>query len=140
MIKFTHTNNKKSKKKSYAKQKKFSESRIIRKEISKIRIAEKFSILLCLHCGNRDKNMIFIPKMKQWLCIDCYAEILHYENLRKNLDMTKGEIREFFERLTGEEGIVISPKGSRCHEYHYSKLILDRMGILSETQERFLDL
>jgi len=125
---------------SYSKQRNLSESRKVRKQISKIRLAEKLSILLCLYCGNRDKDMVFVPQMKQWLCIDCYAEILHYENLRKNLDMTEGEIREFFERLTSEEGIALSRKGLRCHEYHYSKLILDRMGIPVETQSQFFEL
>ena len=115
-------------------------AREIQQRMKELRLKELDSILTCPYCGRSDKNMVHISKLGQWLCIDCYAEILHYENLRKNLDMTKGEIREFFERLTGEEGIAILPRGSRCHEFHYSRLILERMGIPFGTQEQFFEL
>lgn len=116
------------------------ESKLARQKIDKINLAEKLSIVLCLHCGNRDRDMIFIPRMQQWLCIECYNEQMYYENLRKELDMTESEIREFFERLISDEGITISQNGSQCHDYHYSKLILNRMGIPIKTQEKFFKL
>jgi len=115
-------------------------SKVAHQKIDKINLMEKLSILLCLHCGHRDKDMVFIPKMQQWLCIDCYAEIMHFDHLRKELDMTEREIKEFFDRLNSEEGISISKNGSKCHEYHYTKLILNRMGIQPKTQKKFLDL
>lgn len=115
-------------------------ARKIQQKMKELRLKDLNSILTCPYCGRSDKNMVYISKLRQWLCIDCYAKILYHENLRKNLDITEGEIREFFERLASEEGIALSRRGSRCHEYHYSKLILDRMGIPVETQEQFFEL
>ncbi len=115
-------------------------ARKFQSESSKYDLLEDLSILVCLFCGHRDKDMVFVPKMRQWLCLDCYAEEMYYENLRNELDISELELREFFDRLTSDEGISLSRSGSRCHEYHYSKLILDRMGIAGETQKQFFEL
>jgi hypothetical protein len=84
--------------------------------------------------------MIFVPTMNQWWCIDCYSEYKHYEKFREKLDISEVELREFFERLMSDEGIALSHAGSRCHEYYYFKIILDRMGIMGEIQEKFFEL
>lgn len=110
------------------------------KALSELYLMEIRSIVTCLFCGRSDKDMIYIPDMKQWLCIECNSERVYYEKLRNELRMDAGEIKEFLDRLMGDEGIKLSRSGSKCHGYTYSKKILDRMGIDKETQEQFFEL
>jgi len=117
-------------------------SRSIQRKISDLDLLDIRSICTCLHCGCSDKDMIYIPKMKQWLCIECNSERVYYEKLRDELrtDMNMEDIREFLDRLMGDEGIGLTRFGSRCHGYTYSKKILDKMGIDKETQDKFFEL
>ena len=70
----------------------------------------KLSICVCLHCGYSDKDMIYIPDMKQWLCIECNSERVYFKNLRDELqaDLSMDDIREFLDRLMGDEGIGLT--------------------------------
>lgn len=115
-------------------------SREFQEKISKIRLQYKLSICVCLHCGNSDRDMIFVPKMRQWLCIECHSERVYYEKLRTELEMDTDELIEFFERLTGEEGIGLTRRRSRCDGYAASQQILDKMGVEKEVQEQFFEL
>jgi len=115
-------------------------SRQFQDESSRYDLMESLSILTCLICGHSNKNMVFAPELNQWLCIECYSEHNYYEKLRRELNISKTELREFFDRLGSEEGISVSKSGFRCQEYHFSKLILDRMGIIGNTQEKFFEL
>jgi len=112
----------------------------VQKKISKLNLMEGLSICSCIHCGHSDKDMIFVPEMKQWLCIECNSERVHYEKLRNELQMGGEEIEGFLERLMGVEGIGLTRRGSRCDGYTASKKILDKMGIEKEVQEQFFEL
>ncbi len=117
-------------------------SRDTRRKISELDLLLKLSICTCLHCGHSDKDMIYIPKMKQWLCIECNSERVYFEKLRSELrtDMNMDDIREFLDRLMGDEGIGLTRFGSRCHGFTYSKRILDKMGIDKGIQDKFFEL
>ncbi len=126
----------------YSKRGDDQKSRYIQRKISDLNLFENLSICTCLHCGHSDKDMIYIPKMKQWLCIECNSERVYFEKLRSELrtDMNMDDIREFLDRLMGDEGIGLTRFGSRCHGFTYSKKILDKMGIDKETQDKFFEL
>ena len=112
------------------------------KKLSELYLIDIRSICTCLYCGCSDKDMIYIPDMKQWLCLECNSERVYYKNLRDELqaDISMEDIREFLDRLMGDEGIGLTRFGSKCHGYTYSKKILDKMGIDKETQDKFLEL
>jgi hypothetical protein len=115
------------------------------KEISKLSLMDKLSICSCLHCGYSDKDMIYRPDMKQWLCIECNSELVYFAKLREELQMDIGVLNEFFQRLQGEEGVGVKnlPRsGLKCggQSYPLSKEILSRMGIKHEIQDQFLEL
>jgi hypothetical protein len=117
----------------------------IQKDISKLSLMDKLSICTCLHCGNSDKDMIYRPDMKQWLCIQCNSELVYIAKLRSELKMDMAEIYEFFRRLEGEEGVGIKNikhSGFKCggQSYPLSKTILNQMGINQEVQNQFLEL
>lgn len=88
----------------YAKDK--DKSREIQKKISDLNLQFKLSICVCLHCGRSDQDMIFIPDWKQWLCIDCNSERVHYDKLRADLQMTNRQLGKFFDRLRIMMGLV----------------------------------
>ncbi len=118
-------------------------STIILRNRSELCLFEELSICLCLHCGHRDKDMIYRPDMRQWLCIECNSEIVYYDKLRNELQMNKSEIEEFFNRLKGGEGIGITRltrSGIKCggDSYPLSRAILTKMGISPEIQDQFL--
>ena len=115
-------------------------SRIIRKKISELNLLLKLSICACLHCGHSDKDMIFVPEMRQWLCIECNSERVYYEKLRAGLRISNRELEEYFERLLEDEGIGLTRLGSRCEGYTASQRILDKMGVEKEVQEQFFEL
>jgi len=115
------------------------------KEISKLTSMEGLSICTCLHCGNSDKDMIYRPDMRQWLCIDCNSELVYFARLRTELQMDASTINEFFQRLNGEEGVGlrnIKSSGIKCggQSYPLSKTILNQMGVKQEVQDQFLKL
>ena len=115
------------------------------KEIAKLTSMEGLSICSCLHCGNSDKDMIYRPDMKQWLCIECNSEFIYIAKLRAELQMDTGVLNEFFQRLSSEEGVGIRNirrSGMRCggHSYPLSKEILSGMGVKQEVQDQFLKL
>lgn len=112
----------------------------LQKEVSKLDLMEGMSICSCLHCGHSDKDMIFVPEMKQWLCIECNSERVYYEKLRSELPMSTEEIEEYLERLMGDEGISLTRRGSKCDGYTASQRILAEMGINKEAQDQFLEL
>ena len=114
-------------------------------EISRLNLMESLSICGCLFCGRSDKNMIYRPDMKQWLCIECNSELVYFAKLRTELQMNGGEIQEFLKRLEGEEGIGIESikrSGFKCGgpSYPLSKKILNRMGVKQEVQDQFFQL
>ncbi|KKL14217.1 hypothetical protein LCGC14_2517930 [marine sediment metagenome] len=111
-------------------------------EISRLHSAFLNSICMCRFCGNFDRDMIFAPDMRQWLCINCNSRRVYFKNLHQELknQMSKEKIREFLERLAGGDGIRLSRSGSGCKGHIDSKRILDQMGIRKETQEIFLEL
>ncbi|NVM17913.1 MAG: hypothetical protein HWN80_09365 [Candidatus Lokiarchaeota archaeon] len=115
------------------------------KEISKLSLMDKLSICTCLHCGNSDKDMIYRPDMKQWLCIDCNSELVYFAKLRMELQMDASVLDEFFQRLSSEEGVGIRNirhSNIRCggQSYPLSKEILSRMGVEQGVQDQFLKL
>ncbi len=112
----------------------------IQKEISSLDLMLELSICSCSLCGSSDKDMIYIPKFKQWDCVECNSERVYYRKLRIKLQMSIEEIKEFLNRLAGEEGINLSRSGSRCNGYMASKRILDKMGINKETQDKLFHL
>jgi hypothetical protein len=117
----------------------------IQKEISRLTLLEGLSICSCLHCGNSDKDMIYRPDMKQWLCIECNSEFIYFAKLRKELQMSSEEIGEFLNRLSGEEGVGLKKlprSGLKCggQSYPLSKKILSKMGVKQEVQRQFLEL
>lgn len=124
----------------YSKRGDNQKSREIQRKISKLNLMEGLSICSCIHCGRSDKDMIFVPEWRQWLCIECNSERVHYETLRNTLPMSLEEIAEFLERLMGDEGTGLTHRGSRCNGYTASKRILDKMGIEKEVQEQFYEL
>ena len=67
-------------------------SREIQTKILKLNLMESLSICSCLHCGHSDKDMIYIPEMRQWLCVECNSERVYYEKLRSGLQMDVGAI------------------------------------------------
>ena len=122
-----------------------SRSILIQKEISKLDLFKKLSICVCLHCGHSDKDMIYRPDMRQWLCIECNSEWVYFEKLRAELQMSSDEIYEFFNRLRGDEGVGmrrLPRSGIKCggDSYPLSKVILNQMGISQEVQDQFLRL
>jgi len=115
------------------------------KEISKLSLMDKLSICSCLRCGYSDKDMIYRPDMKQWLCIECNSELVYFAKLRTELQMNTSVIDEFFRRLSSEEGVGIrniKHSSIRCggESYPLSKEILSRMGVKQEVQDQFLEL
>ena len=115
------------------------------KEIAELTSMEGLSICSCLHCGNSDKNMIFRPDMRQWLCIECNSEFIYIAELRAGLPMNAGVLNEFFQRLSGEEGVGlrnIKSSSIKCggQSYPLSKTILNQMGVKQEVQDQFLKL
>jgi len=115
------------------------------KEKSKLDLMESLSICCCLHCGNRNKDMIYRPDMKQWLCVECNSEFVYFAKLRKELQMDVGTLSQFFHRLEGEEGVGLEKlprSGSKCggSSYPLSKEILSQMGVKPVVQKQFLEL
>ena len=115
------------------------------KEISKLTSMEGLSICSCLHCGYSDKDMIYRPDMKQWLCIECNSELVYFSKLRMELQMDASVLDAFFQRLSGEEGVGlrnIKSSGIKCggQSYPLSKIILNQMGVKQEVQDQFLKL
>ena len=84
--------------------------------------------------------MIFVPEMRQWLCIECNTERMYFKNLRTNLKISKWQLEEFFDRLIGGEGVNISRSGAKCDGYTASKRILNEMGFNEESQKQFFEL
>lgn len=118
----------------------FSKSREIQKKISELNLQYQLSICVCLHCGHSDKDMIFIPEWKQWLCIECNTERVYFKKLRTNLKISNWQLKKIFERLMGDEGIGLTRSGAKCNGYVESKRILDDIGIAKEDQEQFYEL
>ncbi len=118
----------------------FIKSREIQKKISELNLQYQLSICVCLHCGHSDKDMIFVPEMRQWLCVDCNSERVYFNNLRSNLKISNWQLGEFFERLMGEEGIGLTRSGAKCNGYAASERILNEMGVSKEKQEQFYEL
>ncbi|MHA1106981.1 MAG: hypothetical protein ACTSPN_14905 [Promethearchaeota archaeon] len=117
----------------------------IQKQISQLDLFHSLSICSCLHCGHCDEDMIFRPDMRQWLCIECNSEFVYFDKLRTELQMSTNEIKEFFNRLMGDEGVRMArlPRsGMKCggDSYSLSKVILNQMGIKQEVQDQFLKL
>ena len=112
----------------------------LQKSLSELHLLYVKSICICLFCGKNDKDMIFIPKMDQWLCLDCNLKRIHFENLRSKLQINKKELSMFFNKLISDDGISLSREGSRCNGYATSKKILDEMNIKKETQKDFFAL
>ena len=115
-------------------------SREIQNKISEINLQYNLSICVCLFCGHNDKDMIFVPEMRQWLCIECNTERMYFKNLRTNLKISKWQLEEFFDRLIGGEGVNISRSGAKCDGYTASKRILNEMGFNEESQKQFFEL
>jgi hypothetical protein len=125
----------------------FLEKNHFEKELSRLDLAHGLSICCCLHCGNGDKDMIYRPDMKQWLCLECNSKIVYFEKLRAELQLDMGTdfSIEFFQRLEGKEGLDIgnTPRlRFKCggQAYPLSKKILSRMGITQGVQKKFLEL
>jgi len=112
----------------------------LQKSLSKLHLSYIKSICICLLCGKSDKDMIFIPKIDQWLCIECNSRRVLFENLRSKLQINKEELAEFFSKLISSDGISLSRKGANCNGYTMSKKILDEMSIKKETQDSFFAL
>ncbi len=129
------------KKYSYSKNES-EKSKVFHDEISRLRSAFLNSICMYRFCGNFDRDMIFVPEMKQWLCISCNSRRVYFKNLHKELELqiSKEQIREFLERLSGGEGIRLSRSGSGCNGHNDSQRIMTQMGICKEVQEMFLEL
>ncbi len=129
-------------KKSFYFRNKDEKFKMIHDEISRLHRAFLNSICTCRFCGNSDRNMIFVPDMKQWLCISCNSRRVYFKNLHKELElqMIKEQMKEFLERLSGGDGIRLSRSGSGCNGHNDSKRIMTQMGICKETQEIFLEL
>ncbi|KKK44897.1 hypothetical protein LCGC14_0668860 [marine sediment metagenome] len=115
-------------------------SRDIQKKISELNLQYQLSICVCLHCGHSDKDMIFVPEWKQWLCIECNTERVYFEDLRANLPISNEKIEEFFDKLGSDDGIGLSRRGSKCNGYTASRKILNEMGVIEETQGKFFEL
>lgn len=112
----------------------------LQKSLSSLHLSYIRSICICLFCGKSDKDMVFIPKMDQWLCIECNSRRVHFENLRSRLQISKEELAEFFSKMVSGDGISLSRKGANCNGYTMSKKILDEMNIKKETQDSFFAL
>ncbi|KKK44655.1 hypothetical protein LCGC14_0870380 [marine sediment metagenome] len=112
----------------------------IQKLLSELHLLEIRSICFCLFCGRSDKDMIFIPKMKQWLCIECNSKRVYFEDLRANFQISNEKLGEFFDKLGSDDGIGLSRRGAKCNGFTASKKILDQMGVIEETQGRFFEL
>ena len=84
--------------------------------------------------------MIFIPKIGQWLCIDCNSERIYFENLRANLEINNEELSVFFDKMINNDGISLSREGAKCNGFTISAKILNQMNISNETQEKFYEL
>lgn len=115
-------------------------SREIQKKISELDLQFKLSICVCLHCGHSDKDMIFVPEMKQWLCIECNSERVYFKNLRDDLQINNWQLEKFFDRLMGDEGIGLTYFGAKCNGYIESERIVGEMGIPVSEQEIFFEL
>ena len=113
-----------------------------RKKLSDLSLMVELSICYCRYCGRSDQDMIYIPNMKEWICLECNSEAEHFKKLKDEIreDMTSLIISEFLDKLAEESGIGLSREGSRCNGYKLSRLILGQMGITKVVQDKFLEL
>lgn len=114
----------------------------IRKKMSDLDLMFRLSICYCGFCGRNNQDMIYIPDLRQWICLECNSERVYFEKSKSELlsQMSIDSIIEFLERLAGEEGISLTRSGSRCNGYTASKRILDKIGLSKEIQDKFLEL
>lgn len=110
----------------------------IRREIENLQLLRLKSIIYCPFCGGLDKDMIYMPHINQWICIDCNSERIYFSSLSSELNMSKEKIKEFLVRL--EKDIKIDHSGSKCNGYRNSKKILIEMNISEETQKKLYKL
>lgn len=54
-------------------------------ELRKYMFSMRNSICFCEFCNSTDKDMSYVPRFKQWFCVDCYKELKN-EISSQNLD------------------------------------------------------
>ncbi len=113
-----------------------------RKRLSDIDLIITLSICYCRDCGRVDEDMVYVPEMKEWICVGCDYKMNYFGRVKDEIRdfMGVNVISEFLDKLTGGEGIAISRLGSKCEGYTDSRLILSQMGIPKEVQDKFLEL
>ncbi len=111
-------------------------------KISELKLNLELSICYCRSCGRNTLDMVYVPSMNQWICVECNSKRLYFAELREEIltEMTTMDIEDFLERLSGGEGVALSRFGSKCNGYEDSRRILDEMGIIKDIQDKFLEL
>ncbi len=112
------------------------------KRLEEISQVIRRSICYCRDCGRVDEDMVYVPEMKEWICVECDSKMSYFKKVKDEIRviMSIDIINEFLDKLAGGEGIGISRHGSKCEGYTNSRLILSQMGISKEVQDKFLEL
>lgn len=102
----------------------------------------KRSICICYRCSNNTRDMVYLPSSKIWICIECYRKDKYAALLKHTLPLSKAQIREFLNKLAGDDGIRHTRHSSRSgsDDYWFSREILKGMGFSGKEQRHFLKL
>ena len=114
----------------------------VREKSSALRVMFGKSICYCRSCGRSTLDMVYVPSMNEWICVECNSKRVYFTKLKEELltEMTMMDIEDFLDKLSGGEGIELTRSGSRCNGYEDSKRILDEMGVNKDAQDKFLEL
>ncbi len=109
-------------------------------KISEISDIFEKSICYCSKCYSKTKDMGYNSVKSSWFCIDCLEQSFYMPSQKKDVPLSKLQIKEFFDRLNGLEGCRFDGVNWRCNSDHkYSRKILLKMGINLPDQQKFLN-
>jgi hypothetical protein len=113
-----------------------------REKLSDLDLIIRRSICYCRDCGNVDEDMVYVPELAEWICINCDSKREYFKKVKDEIRKEIGinMIVEFLDNLAGAQGIDFSRFGSKCEGYTYSRLLLSQMGIPKGLQDKFLEL
>ena len=102
-----------------------------------LRRAYDKSILTCTLCHSKTSDMVYVPRIREWICVPCAEEDgwIKEPELKEKLTMTRSQIRHFLIALDA----ILEHKPCRT-DHRYARQVLYQIGIEPEQQEIFLEL
>ena len=105
--------------------------------------AFNYSIIRCGYCRSKGGNRVYIPEYHRWHCLNCYENKLPkavHREWEPFIPFGRERLAEYFQRLAiglgryyQDKDIEVTP--GPCGD---SRIILTKMGVSPEDQEKFL--